>query len=172
MHHQSLLRGFRHGVGILIVFVVGAMVGLTSSACSREEDVTMEQLEVRIDEIGVLVLGPVRDLEMIDSATFSASEDEDSPNFFGGGVLAHWWRGYGAIQLAPEEPTTTEEAAELMASALEKDGWAGGRGGDPNSFYFDKTDDYGRWTVDISYTTDPPPQVRRVNFLVISPHAS
>lgn len=60
-----------------------------------------------------------------------------------------------------------------MAAALEDDGWSGGRSGDRNNFHYDKSDDYGRWTVSITYTTEqPPPAARRVDAYLISPHAS
>ncbi len=133
---------------------------------------TMEQLKTQSQEIGDILLASIVDLKTKNPPGFGLTEDEGSPDFFGRGDPPRWWDGSIVFSLAPEESRTTKEAAELMAAALEKDGWIGGPGKGRDYFYYTKTDKYGSWSADISYTTDPLPQAQRVNVDITSPYAS
>ncbi len=169
---SKLLDAWGRQFTLILAALMVVISGLLLSACSRGEKVTMEQLEVRSEEIGALLLDSISDIETNDPPGFGLHEDDESPDFFGRRSSSRWWVGSIVTSLAPEESATTLETALLMTKALEGDGWSDVIGQGQRYFYYEKVDELGCWTVLISYTTEPPPEAQRIMVDVTSPHTS
>ncbi len=161
-------RTLRLACALALALLTAALGG-----CGKDDGVSLEQLAARACEIGPQFLGEAEGLSLAQETAWAVEPREGDVDFFGQGDPPWWVQADGRVSLSFDEPTTTKELAERMATVLRANGWAPR---DPwpgrPEFPFSKTDDLGTWSMIVTYGTKSPPQAQWVTIELTSPHTN
>ncbi len=161
-------RTLRLACALALALLTAALGG-----CGKDDGVSLEQLATRSCEIGTRLLTESDGLKLFQKNAWAVEPREGDVDFFGQGDPPWWVQADGDIELSPDEPVKPKELAERIAAVLEANGWT------PKNPWpgrielpFTRTDELGTWTINITYSVEPPPIAQRVGISLTSPHTN